>query len=327
MEEIRIITAEDIKSVLTMDAVIAAMEEAFAQYSTGKAANPLRTNIQMPEFNGDALFMPAYLAGSKRIGIKAISLMKENYKISLPFIHAMVLVFSAETGKPEALINGESLTAYRTGAASGAASKHLARKDAASLAIIGAGTQAYTQFEAVYAVRPITKCLVFDTDPFKAEKFIENLQKKYPIQFELGRDKQTLYGCDIICTTSNASGILFDDSNIAPGTHINAIGAYRLDMIEIPNKTVARSKIVVDSREAALTEAGDIINAIQNGSISENSIYAELGEITAGNIIGRASDSEITLFKSVGLAIQDLAAASIVIDLCRENNLGTIVKI
>lgn len=327
MDQIRIITAEEIKQVLTMGDAVAAMEEAFAQFSTGKASNPLRTNIQMPEFKGDALIMPSYIAGTGRIGVKAITLMKENFKLNLPFIHAMVLVFSAETGKPEALINGESLTAVRTGAASGAATKHLARKDAATLAIIGAGIQSYTQFEAVYSVRPITKCIVFDRDNGKAEKFIETLSGKYPIQYEIGAGKQALYNCDIICTASNAAGVLFDDENISAGTHINAIGAYRPDMIEIPNETVKRSKIVVDSREAALSEAGDIINAIGNGAISESSIYAELGEITSGNVKGRVSDSEITFFKSVGLAIQDLAAASIVVDLCRKNNLGTIVNI
>ena len=162
MDRIKVFNAEDVRKVITINKAIDAVGKAFIDYSSGRASNPIRTNINFQEENGNMLFMPAYIGGSKRAGIKIITLMNDNYKKGLPFIHALVMVCNSETGQPEALINGEAITALRTGAASGVATKFLAKQDAKSLAIIGAGVQAVTQFEAVCAVRNIEECIVFD---------------------------------------------------------------------------------------------------------------------------------------------------------------------
>jgi ornithine cyclodeaminase/alanine dehydrogenase-like protein (mu-crystallin family) len=225
------------------------------------------------------------------------------------------------------LINGEAITAIRTGAASGLATDLLANKDSDSLAIIGAGVQAFTQFEAVCNVRNIRRCIVFDVNKEKIETFIEKANSLFPVEFKSGTNKTELREYDIICTTSNAAGVLFEDKDIKDGTHINAIGAYRPDMIEIPGKTVARSLVIVDSREAALAEAGDIIQAINNKLIDSTHIHCELGELAAGLKPGRSSADQITLFKSVGLAVQDLAAASIIYNDAVKLNIGTEIEL
>lgn len=322
MDRLKVFNADDVNKILSISRAIDAMHDAFIQFSTGKAANPVRTGIELKASNGDILFMPSYLENDKKAGVKIISCMKDNPGKGLPFIHAAVMVFNSQTGKPEALVNGEAITALRTGAASGLATKLLSKRNASSVAIIGAGIQAVKQFEAVCAVRKIRKCIVFDTKKEKASLFIDKFKNLFPAEFKIGESSSELKDYEIICTTSNAAGALFRDTDISAGTHINAIGAFRPDMIEIPNETVARSRIVVDSREATMQEAGDIIQAIENNFITEKSIYAEIGEIAAGNLTGRTSDEEITLFKSVGLAIQDLAAAAVVVNEGNKQNLG-----
>jgi len=327
LDKVRIINAGEVKQVLSMEKAIEGMRSAFIQFSTGKAVNPVRTNISFAPSEGDALFMPSYLSGDKKAGVKAITLIRDNYKRDLPFIHALVLLFNSETGQPEALINGEAITAIRTGAASGLATELLANKDAESIVIIGAGVQALTQFESVCTVRNIKRCLVFDVNKDKVDSFIDKANSLFPIEFKTGIDKKEILDYDIVCTTSNAAGVLFDDKDVKNGAHINAIGAYRPDMIEIPGKTVARSLTVVDSREAALAEAGDIIQAIKSNLIESSHIHCELGELAAGLKPGRISKDQVTLFKSVGLAVQDLAAASLIYNECVKLNIGTEIEL
>lgn len=322
MTKLKVFNAGDVNKILSISRAIVAMHDAFIQFSTGKAANPVRTNIELKASNGDILFMPSYLENDKKAGIKIISCMKDNPKIGLPFIQAVVMVFNSNTGRPEALVNGEALTALRTGAASGLATRLLSKKEAESVAIIGAGVQAFKQFEAVCAVRKIKRCIVYDINKEKASLFIEKFKGHLPVQFKIGTNTSELKDYEIICAASSAAGTLFKDTDIASGTHINAIGAFRPDMIEIPNETVARSKIVVDSREAAMQEAGDLIQAIEKKFITEKDIYAEIGEIAAGKLAGRTSNDEVTFFKSVGLAIQDLAAAAVIVNEGNKQNLG-----
>jgi ornithine cyclodeaminase/alanine dehydrogenase-like protein (mu-crystallin family) len=228
----------------------------------------------------------------------------------------------AANGKPLAIIDGEHLTALRTGAASGLATDLLARKDSETVAVFGAGVQGRTQLEAICNVRNIKRCLLFDKLKETARDFEKDMSRVLEIYIEMPDSLGALRDADIICTATNSLDPVFADSDVGDGTHINAIGGYTPDMSEIPPSTLARSKIVVGSRSACLSEAGDILKAIELGAITESNIYAELGEIVDQNKDGRITEREITLFKSVGNAIQDLVCADQILKNANSKMLG-----
>lgn len=320
--EILILSGEDVKKTLTMTQAIDAMKEAFVQLSSGEADVPLRTHMEMPEAGGASLFMPVHLPGSRRIGLKVVNLFKDNPAKGLPVIHAVVMVIDGEDGRPLAVIDGEYLTALRTGAASGLATDLLARKDARTAAIIGAGVQGRTQLEAVCAVRKIDMAHAIDPNQAQAKKFASEMSEHLSIPVKASGSVDVLKTCDVICTATPASTPVFADSDLVEGVHINGVGSYRPDTSEIPAGTVARARVIVDSREACLAEAGDIVQPLRNGLITKRHIAAEIGEIAAGRCEGRQDNTEITFFKSVGNAAQDLAAANHVLDAARRMNLG-----
>jgi len=324
---IRILSSEDIKKALSMAEAVNAMEKAFSQLSGGQATVPLRVGIDMPKTAGTALFMPVYLPDIDKAGVKVVSVFRDNPQIGLPMIDALVMVMNAANGQPLAVMNGEVLTAMRTGAASGLATRLLSRKNSQVAAIIGAGAQAYTQLEAVCSVRDIKHVFIMDIEADRAEKFANEMSEKLSLSIEVIRDESKLKEADIICTATSSFTPVFKDINLKPGVHINGIGSYKPPMQEIPEDTIVRAKVVVDSREACLSEAGDLIQPLKNGRITEKHIHAELGEIVNGVKTGRVDEEEITLFKSVGNAVQDLAAANIVVQKAEEMGLGTIVSI
>ena len=284
------------------------MADTFRQISSGEAEVPVRAHIFMPEEKGQSLFMPAYLAGNRQFGVKVVGIHDENPQKGLPYIHAVVLVMDATDGKPLALVDGTYLTALRTGAGSGIATQLLAREDAKVLAVFGAGVQARTQIEAVLAVRQIEEILLFNRTEAKAKLLKTELEEKYKISCKLALGED-LKKADIICTATSSSNPLFNAEHLKPGTHINAIGAYRKDMAEIPPDAVVHSSVFVDHISATWEEAGDLIQPFEAGRIKKEHIKGEIGQIVSGQIAGRTSDEEITLFKSVGNAAQDVAVA------------------
>ncbi len=310
-----------------MKQAIDTMRDAFVQLSMNQAVVPLRLGIDIPEHNGGALFMPVYLPKNKQVGLKVVSVFKNNPEKGLPMIHAMVMVMDAVNGCPLAVMDGEYLTALRTGAASGLATDLLSRKDAEVVTIIGAGVQGKTQLEAVCAVRSIKKAYILDIDLQRATEFAKEMSERLSIPVDFIEKSEMLRQSYVICTATSSHDPVFSDNDLKPGVHINGIGSYRPDMQEIPVETIVRAKVVVDSKESCLSEAGDIIIPLQEGLIDENHIYAEIGEIAAGSKIGRESRKEITVFKSVGNAVQDLAAASRVIETARVQNLGTEISL
>jgi ornithine cyclodeaminase/alanine dehydrogenase-like protein (mu-crystallin family) len=324
---IRFLSADDIKKALSMSQAIDAMRDAFIQLSNKKASVPLRTPIDLDEHEAGALFMPVYLPSTNKFGLKVVSIHKNNPDRGLPMIHALVMVFDSEDGKPLAVIDGEYLTALRTGAASGLATKLLARENSRVAAVFGAGAQGRTQLEAICHVRNIEHVYIFDSDESRAGQFVTEMAQKLHIPIEATKSPKILKDVDIICTATSSSEPVFENSNLKTGVHINGIGSYRPDMCEIPSHTIIKSKLVVDSRESCLSEAGDIIQPIQKSIIKENFIYAELGEIAAGNLPARDNDQEITIFKSVGNAVQDLAAADLILHQSELQNLGTELKL
>jgi ornithine cyclodeaminase/alanine dehydrogenase-like protein (mu-crystallin family) len=229
----------------------------------------------------------------------------------LPLIHGVVQVFDAENGKHIANLDGASITAIRTGAASGLATDLLAKENANVCAVFGTGVQAASHIEAVLAVRPIEKIIVFSRSKPSAEKFCSTLANQ--VQCEIGK-KESLLEADIVCTTTPASSPLFETDEIKPGCHLNVVGSAQPSFREVPTGLVARSKIIVDKREACEQEAGDLIIPVQEGSWSFEQVHGELGQVVSGDIIARESENEITLFKSVGNAIQDHAMAHLIME-------------
>jgi alanine dehydrogenase len=321
---IRILTADDIRQAITMADAIEAMKGAFTQLSTGKAYMPLRTSIEIPQHNGLTLFMPAYLSGDDEMAVKIVSVFNDNPSRGLPIIQALVVVVDAATGEALAIMDGTYLTAFRTGAASGAATDFLAREDSRCVAIFGAGVQGRTQLEAVCAVRSIQEAWIYDLVPERACDYASEMSGKLSLKVHTANDPgQALQQADIICTATTSSTPVFEDVDVKAGTHINAIGAYTVEMQEIPSKTVGRSKVIIDHWEACMAEAGDLLIPLKDGLITEFHIFAELGEIAAGIKPGRVSPEEITLFKSVGVAIQDVAVANLALKAAEDLNLGT----
>ncbi|MFQ6100612.1 MAG: ornithine cyclodeaminase family protein [Anaerolineae bacterium] len=325
---LRILSSEDVRRALPMRQAIEAMEGAFSQLSAGQADVPLRTALQVERHNGVTLFMPAYLSADDQMAVKIVSVFNDNPAKGLPLIHALVVVVDATTGEPAAVMDGTYLTALRTGAASGAATNLLAREDASVAAIFGAGAQGRTQLEAVCAVRPIKLAWVYDLSRERASAYAAEMSEQLSLPISVAETPaEAVRQADVVCTATTSSTPVFDDADVRPGVHINAVGAYTPQMQEIPAETVLRAKVVIDHREASLVEAGDLLIPLQQGLMTEAHIYAELGEIAAGQKPGRTTPEEITLFKSVGVAVQDVAAASRVLEAARKQGLGTEVAL
>jgi len=321
----KLLTRSETQRALSMRETVEVVKRAFAELSTGHANSPLRTGVPLPNHDGLTLFMPAYLGESDALAVKIVSIHQRNPERGLPRIHALVVAIDPATGKPLAVMEGGYLTALRTGAASGAATDLLARADADTVAIFGAGQQARTQLLAVAAVRSIRRCWVYSRRRESAEAMIDELQSQLASIELLIADSPTeaVRDADVICAATNSTTPVFNGGDLKPGVHVNGIGSYTHEMQEVDFITLRRaSKIVVDERNAALVEAGDLIVALNQGEIRQEDIYAELGEIAAGLKPGRQRDDEITYFKSVGNAVQDAAVAQAIYQHALKENLG-----
>ena len=324
---IRILSSEDIRQALPMKAAIEAMKEAFAELDAGGVTMPTRTHIDVPDHAGTALFMPSYAAHFGNIGVKIVNVFGNNRAKGLPAIQGLVCLFDSETGTPLALLNGTFLTALRTGATSGAATDLMARAEASSVAILGAGVQGRTQLAAVCAVRSIRQAWVYDVTPEAAETFADEMGAALAVEIAaVSSPRAAVQEAEIVCTATLSSRPVFADADIAPGAHVNAIGSYQPDVQEIPAETMQRALVVVDHRESALAETGDLIIPIAQGLLKETDIHAELGAIVAGKAPGRTSEHQVTLFKSVGVAVQDLAVATRALEGAQAKGLGKVVE-
>lgn len=323
---LRVLTRHDVERAVSMAQAIEVVKDAFAQLSAGRATVPLRTQLPVPRHNGIALLMPAYLQATDELAVKIVSVFPDNAERRLPTIHALVAVLDAATGQPVAVMDGAYLTALRTGAASGAATDLLARADAQSVAIFGAGVQGRTQLQAVCTVRTVARVWVYDSVRTRAEQYVSEMRGRggsIPPEIAVADSPaQAVADADIICTATTSTVPVFADSALKAGVHINAIGAYTPEMQEVDEATVARARIVVDSRQACLAEAGDLIIPLQKGLISEADIHAELGEIVSGARPGREVTDQVTLFKTVGNAVQDVAVSRLALRAAIEQDLG-----
>lgn len=316
-----VFSADDVRIALPMDKAVEAMKAAFRELATGEVTVPLRTHLELSEYDADALVMSCYSPRLRQVGIKIITLHPGNVECGLPYIQATVMVVDAERGTPLAVMSGAILTAIRTGAASGAATDALARPDASHVAVIGSGIQAGTQLEAMCAVRDIRSAAVFDLDHVRAASFASKMSDRLKIEVvPASTASAALANADIVCAATTSRTPVFDDADIEPGTHINAIGTFKTNEREVPGATVARARLVVDDIDAAWEEAGDLVMAYNEGLVEAEHIQAEVGDILTGKKPGRETADEITFFKSVGVANQDLSAAHVV--LARGTTLG-----
>ena len=322
----RILSAADVRQAVPMLAAIDAVEQGFVRLAQGGAMVPLRTHLSVAEQSADSFYMPAYMGGEQpALGLKVVSVFPHNSaRHPAPSIHAVVLLLDPATGIPAAIVDGTYLTALRTGAASGVATRYMAREDAHVLAIFGAGAQALPQVLAVCAVRSIEDVWIVNRTRDRAAILADRLRDAgITATIRIAQNvEQALVAADVICCATSAATPLFADGMLKPGTHINGVGAYKPSLAEVPPATIARARLVVDQRIAAWAEAGDLIQARDAGLIDESHVVAELGEVASGAVAGRVDAQQITFFKSVGNAVQDLAVASLALARAADLGLG-----
>jgi ornithine cyclodeaminase/alanine dehydrogenase-like protein (mu-crystallin family) len=329
--KIRVLRAKEVEKCLSMAEAVEVVIDAFVQLSLHKAQSPVRTSLTLTDHGEVALIMPAYLGATRALGMKMVTVLPRNPRTSLPAIQGLVVLFDAQNGSPLAILEGTHLTRFRTGAATGAATQILSRPESKNLALFGAGAQAFSQVQGVLAARKIERIKIFDPLPEKVEGLIDLLKKDPSCrQVEVTKASspaQALTGVDIVVTATNSTRPVFEGRLLNEGMHINAIGAFTAEMQEVDEETVRRSRIFVDSVEACLEEAGDIVIPLKKGSLQKEDILGELGEIAGGRKPGRRTPLEITYFKSVGNAVQDVSVAQAVYQRARERDLGQEVEL
>ncbi|HKM76637.1 MAG TPA: ornithine cyclodeaminase family protein [Candidatus Bathyarchaeia archaeon] len=316
VSKIPVIADAQLSSVLRMDDVIEVIERGFREYGKNHVVMPQRSATVVS--NEDVLLtMPAYVGGEvKALGAKLATVFASNpERHQLPTVHALIAMFDPETGIPRAILEGSMITAFRTGAVSAIATKFLARTNASVLGVIGTGSQAQSQVNGICAVRKIDKIKVYSRKTSNVDSFVSKMRTTIRQPIEAAKTaKETVQDSDIVITATNSVTPVLRYEWLEPGTHINAVGAYRPTMRELDEDTITNSKLVVDSKEACLAEAGEIAIPISQNKIRESHIYAELAELVNGPKVGRSNDSEVTVFKSVGLAFEDIVTSKSVLD-------------
>jgi ornithine cyclodeaminase/alanine dehydrogenase-like protein (mu-crystallin family) len=302
-----LLSAEDIRAALPMPQAIEAAKAAYASVATGAAVAPPRMVVTSPA--GCTLLMGAQVPGEGLAG-KIVSIFPPNRDRGLPVVAGIVVLLDPETGLPRALMDGTALTAWRTGAAGGAATDLLARPEASVAAVFGCGAQARTQVLGIDAVRNLEVIRVFSRTPRRTEEFVAEMQPALRGRLEISRTpREAVRDADVICTATTSTTPVFDGRDLAPGAHVNAMGSFKPDMQEVDVVTIAAARVFVDSREAALEEAGDLLKAAAQGWTRYDE-WTQIGDVVAGIKAGRHSSDEITYFKSVGLAVQDVTAGA-----------------
>ena len=314
-----ILARHDIEALLTMPATIAAVEDSFRRLAAGQVVMAQRIATPIAPHNGLHLSMPAFVAaadgvteGDGVLSIKVVTIFGDNLpRHGQPTIQGVLLLHDARTGAAVALMDAEHLTAMRTGASAGVATKYLARDDAATVTLFGAGAQAGPQLQAVCAVRPIRRAYVVTRTGRRDAEFCAQMAALLGIEVTPERDvRAAVEAADVICTATDSHTPLFPGEWLRPGVHINAVGAYTRTMRELDGVTMARARVVVDHLPAAMAEAGDVLLAQAEGAISADHVAGSLGQVVTGEIAARTAPDEITVFKSVGLAMQDAVTAA-----------------
>ena len=320
--EVLWLTEEDVKSLLTMDEAIAAVEKAFYDHGMGYTQMPPKSYLYFPKYNGDLRTMPAYLEGQNQAGVKIVNVHAENPKIGLPTVMALLTLISAKNGMPLAIMGAAFLTAMRTGAAGAVAAKHLARHNCRVVGMIGAGVQAKAQLLGLSRHFKIEHVIIFDTSQERSQSLERECREFLDCEYMIGSKPQEACQCDILVTTTPSRRPVVKDRWVLPGTHINAIGADAKGKQELEATLTKRAKIFVDDMAQAV-HSGEVNVPISEGELLPENIYAEIGHVLAGKKTGRESDKEITIFDSTGLGIQDVATGFAVYENALQTRRGT----
>lgn len=321
-----IIDQETVQRLLPMPTCIGLMRDALAALARGEALLPLRTILKLPD--GAFAVMPAYLASPPTIGAKIITVFPKNHGTAFDSHQGAVLLFDADNGSLAAIMDATSITTIRTAAVSGVATDVLARDDARSLAILGAGVQGHSHLEAMCAVRRFTALRVWSRNTEHARQLADVARERFQLDAQVcGGPEDAVRGADVVCTTTSSTEPVLLGDWLSPGTHVNAVGVSQPHARELDTRAVVRSRLYADRRESALKEPGDIIVPLQQGEITPDHIVGEVGEVITGRAPGRRNREEITLFKSLGLAIEDLASASHVYAEAQRHGVGVHVEL
>jgi ornithine cyclodeaminase len=326
--KILVLSHDEVVELLPMKECIAVMRDALIALAAGKVHLPLRTIIRPPDAAGLMGLMPSYISGDRAaFGLKAICIFPGNPARGKDSHQGAVLLFSADTGELLAIMNASAITAIRTAAVSAVATDSLAREDACDLAIIGSGIQARSHLAAMSQVRGIKRCRIASRQIQHAREFVEEMRGEFSFPLEpITSVEEALAGADLIVTVTSAAEPVVRREWISPGAHLNVVGSSTPKAREVDSATMAASSLFVDRRESTISEAGDYLFAVRDGAIGPDHIRAEIGEVLKGDKPGRTSSEEITLFKSLGLAIEDLAAADYLYRRAGELNAGTWVE-
>lgn len=325
--EICVLRGEDVRALLPMTDCIALMRTTMKAVSEGRAQIPLRFVMAMPGDVGMMGNMTGYLEEPECYGVKIVSMTPRNIGTSYSSHLGIVLLFETEHGRPVAFLDAAEITAIRTAAASGLATDLLARKDAGDLAIMGAGEQARSHLEAMLAVRPIRRVRVWSHRPDGAVRFAEEQGARFGITIKAVADPaDAVDGADIICTVSKAREPILFSEWVADGTHINLVGSSFATTAEVDTALVMRARYFVDFRTSATNEAGEYLRALREGLITSDHILGEIGEVANNSLAGRTAPADVTAYKSLGIAAQDLAAAHFVTTRAKERGIGQRVE-
>jgi ornithine cyclodeaminase len=325
--EIRVVRATEVRHLLPMAECVELMHRTMIAVSERRVVLPLRSVMVMPGDLGMLGNMPGYLAEPECFGVKLVSLIPRNKPPQYSSHLGLVLLFEAQHGCPVALVDAAEITAIRTAAASGLATRLLARPDAGDLALLGAGEQARSHLEAMLAVRRLRRIRVWARDGVKAAAFANVEGARHGIAIETSATvPQAVAGADIICTLTKAREPILLGEWLAPGAHLNVVGSSIASTAEIDTPAVARSRFFVDYRESTVNEGGEYLRALKAHAITPDHILGEIGEVANGSKIGRRSPAEVTLYKSLGIAPQDLASAHHVLEKARAAGVGQVIE-
>ena len=324
--EIRILRSADVHTLLPMGECIDLMHRTMSAVSEGRVVLPLRSVLVMPGELGMMGNMPGYLGEPECFGVKLVSLIPRNKPPQYSSHLGIVLLFEVEHGQPVAMLDAAEITAIRTAAASGLATRLLAKPDASDLAILGAGEQASSHLAAMLCVRKLRRIRVWGRDEDKAAAFALTEGAKHKVTIEVvSTPREAVAGADIICTVTKAREPILLGEWIEPGAHLNVVGSSISTTAEIDTPAVVKSRFFVDYRSSTITEGGEYLRALRSGAITPEHILAEIGEVANGSKIGRTSPGDVTLYKSLGIAPQDLASAHYVLQKARERRVGQVI--
>ena len=328
--DVLVLNGEEVTRLLPMGDCLRVMRDALAALARGEALVPLRMVMRIPGVSGFLGLMPGHIAPHAgrdgALGLKAVSVFPGNARRGIDTHQGAVLLFEADTGRLSALMDGGAITAIRTAAVSGVATDLLARPDAAELAILGAGVQARTHLEAIAAVRPLRRARLWSRNPERAAALASEQRLRFDFPIEVAASPEAaVREADIVTTVTASPEPILQRRWLKEGVHINAVGASIPTSREIDTATMAAARLFVDRRESALAEAGDILIPMLEGALKGDHMQAELGEVIIGKNRGRRSPTELTLFKSLGLAVEDVASAAFVLRRARETGTGQTV--